>query len=559
MSGDGLPPADAEAEKQLNGSLFWMPELFDFPEVARLRPHHFFSLDQRRIFAELFAMRAEGVAIDPATLGSRLKAQGEFEAVGGQAVIASAVKSVPHGGHGRTFADDVFRAFRHREQWLLVGRLQKQIADKLPPEDIDGQLGYYLENVQHADNTADAFEVLNCQQLAEGAFDLDYLIDNVMPKGQPGVIGAPPKTMKTTFAVDLGLSLATGGYFLGYFRVRQPARVMMFSAESGIGTLQLTAKSIAAEAGLDLASITNLFWCEQLPKLGSDRQLARLEATYKRTPFDVLIFDPLYKGLPNIDPKNIFAQGELLEPFSRWCCERGITLVFVHHLKKGVADPYAPPELADLSYAGIAEHVRWWLLLSRREKYIPPAAHRLWMATGGSAGHSGLWAIDVDQGEFVPGQLRKWDVRIQNAQEAQRAAACREQEAKLAKLKVNAAADQQTLLKTLERFPEGETKTGIRNASLLRTERLDEALRVAIAAGTVVTCDLFKSGKKTPIGGYRLATSTTGTDHRDSSVPLLPDPPAGRPYVIGRPPGGGPLDSECPPGHCPGDPVEVRS
>src|SRR3974390_3509885 len=60
-----------------------------------------------------------------------------------------------------------------------------------------------------------------------------WLVDNVLVEGQPAVIGGPKKTLKTTCALDLAISLATGTPFLGHFRVAQPVRVAVLSGENG--------------------------------------------------------------------------------------------------------------------------------------------------------------------------------------------------------------------------------------------------------------------------------------------------------------------------------------
>lgn len=261
--------------------------------------------------------------------------------------------------------------------------------------------------------------LLTCKQLDSLCFKLRFLIDGVWVAEHPGFFAGGMKDLETTLAVNAGISLATATPFLERFPVPQPCRVLLASAESGMATLQETARRICEAKELCLADIDNLFWTDWLPTLTSARHLDRLERTIEETACEVLFLDPVYLMMPGADASNLMTQGERLRPLSEICQRHRVSPILLHHTRKrGKGDRnFDPPELSDLAWAGFGEYARQWILLGRREPYEPGTGlHRLWMSAGGSPGHGGMWAIDVEEGPS--GQPRHWKVSLSTPSEA---------------------------------------------------------------------------------------------------------------------------------------------
>ena len=146
------------------------------------------------------------------------------------------------------------------------------------------------------------------------------------------------------------------------------------------------------------------------------------------------------------------------------------------------------------------------------------------MSVGGSAGHSGCWGLDIDQGEFAEGQPRDWNIKLTAAAELIEGEVKAKQEAKnqakLTTAQAKAQANVKTLLDTLKGYPAGETKTVIRTRCGLNTDALNIAIADALEAKQIETCEVFKSGKKTPMAGYRVTKADPpgppGQNHRDN-------------------------------------------
>ena len=248
-------------------------------------------------------------------------------------------------------------------------------------------------------------DVLDSATFLANEYTLSWLVRGVLVKGQPCVIGGPKKTLKTSLLIDLAVSLATATKFLGKFTVDQPVRVGFFSGESGPATIKDTVLRVCASKGADPADLGHVTWGFKLPQLSHQEHLDELARVIHERQLEVVMVDPLYlcllAGSPGrrLDPANLFDMGPLLMNVTEACLSEGATPAFSHHFKKNRESPYDTPELEDLAFAGIQEFARQWLLVGRREKYEPGSGlHRLWFTVGGSAGHSGDWAIDVDEG-----------------------------------------------------------------------------------------------------------------------------------------------------------------
>lgn len=352
------------------------------------------------------------------------------------------------------------------------------------------------------------YPLITAAQLDSGNFDLRYLIEDVMVEKQPLVVGGGHKTLKTTLFCDAAISLASGTDFLGAFPTKK-ARVVFMSAESGLGTLQNSARRIAESKGLCLGDLgDNLIFSDQLPKIGDIRHHLAVEKLIRDNGTEVLAFDPLYLSLLTTDAGNLFVQGQLLREISDICQAGGVTFVALHHNKKNLVNPYAPPELADLSWSGAAEFARQWLLLSRRERYVPGSGrHLLWFSCGGSAGHSGEWCLDIDEGQAGN---RIWDVRLSTAASAvQEAKTHRETIRMEAKCKQHSAKVQLIETKIVEALQASPDLRNTRRAIKERTgaspQLLDEAFSNLLQAGRIVNSQIDRDNAQS-YAGFALAT-----------------------------------------------------
>ncbi len=218
----------------------------------------------------------------------------------------------------------------------------------------------------------------------------------------------------------------------------EPANVLMMSGESGISTLKKNLRTIyharcsrlstrRTEKGLQAyprpcpvsALPKRLTLSDKIPHFDNKAHLSTVKKLLEETEAGVLIIDTASMAMPGENAPNLMIMQGLLHAMGDVCRASETTLILVHHTKKR-NDDHKPAELADVAFSGFKEYFRQWMLLSRRTTYTPPEPnenrlHELWLNIGGSAGHSALYGLNIDEGTY---RKPRWDIEINNATQA---------------------------------------------------------------------------------------------------------------------------------------------
>jgi replicative DNA helicase len=344
------------------------------------------------------------------------------------------------------------------------------------------------------------FPRINCAELDAADYPVDYLIERTLVAGQPCILAGGKKSLKTSLIIDMGISLAMGGHFLGKLPVSRACRVGIMTGESGMGTIQETARRVARAAGHRLGDVGGLVFSDMLPQFADLNHLDALRAFITDDAIEVLFVDPAYLCMDGDGAENLFKQGKILAAVNHVCADTGCTFVLAHHTKRGgKADPFAPPELEDIAWAGFQEWARQWILVGRRERYEPGSGeHRLWLNVGGSAGHSALWAVDVSEGAYDGQTARRWDVTVQHAEEARSETSERIEAAK-AKLKAERdraklEADRKAIVSAMIVLKGAESRNGVRERVSIGHAAFDRAWPSLVSDGTIREAGTTKRG-----------------------------------------------------------------
>lgn len=252
-------------------------------------------------------------------------------------------------------------------------------------------------------------------QLWETLEEERYLVDKILVEGQPTIFGGPSKSLKTSVALDLAISVASGVPFLGRFEVPEPGAVFFISAESGRKTISQVVQTIGRVRGLDAESYVELTMSFKAPNLSDPGHLAAVERQLKEWPTKLLILDPAYMllGVSGDASKNLFMMGEILGTIADMCQSCGTTMMLLHHTNKQPKGQNGNPlTIEDLAYSGFAQFLRQYVLISRLKPYEEGThKHEMQLSVGGSAGHSGRWEFVADEGSPMdPIVGRKWEI-----------------------------------------------------------------------------------------------------------------------------------------------------
>jgi hypothetical protein len=167
-----------------------------------------------------------------------------------------------------------------------------------------------------------------------------YLVDQVIPRGDYGVISADSKAGKTFIMMDLALSVAAGMQWVDQFDVSEPGPVLIFVGEGGKRKIVRRVRAIARHKGIPDHQLLGLpiDISERAPKLLDEAVLEELRHKVAELRPILVIIDPLYLAASGANTASLVDMGSLLEKAQHIAQRVGASLVISHHTKKAAAD-----------------------------------------------------------------------------------------------------------------------------------------------------------------------------------------------------------------------------
>ncbi len=411
-----VPPHDLETERCLLGAV-----LCDGQAIDRTRGiisgEAFYSARHRLIWSAMLAMRDEDTGIDDLTLRVELERRGQLEDVGGKAVLDGLMEVVRHAAHAEYYANII----RDKYNLRRIAESGREMTRKalLPGADAAEIIALAEAGVRvlcESRTSGRTFAGVDAEALASYATqEPDWLVNDLFTSDEPLLVGARSKGCKTLQLVDLTVALASGTPWMGVFEVPKRRKVLFISGETNNRRMSRHIDRACRVRGLSFTDLSSMVRVEAVdfPNLLSPDDLRAIERTVKRYGIDVLILDPLYRGLGGVDATQLSEMGSAIKGFQAACAPA--CLILSHHVIKPAAREYGtPPTLEDMTGAGVAESCGQWWMVGRNEKYGWDWMHDLCVSYGGREAQAGgkrivfnerAWTFDIENlSDFIAGE-----------------------------------------------------------------------------------------------------------------------------------------------------------
>ncbi len=234
--------------------------------------------------------------------------------------------------------------------------------------------------------------------------ETDWLVEYIFSADQPTIFGAASKATKTTQLIDLAVSLTTETKWLGEFWIPRRRKTLLITGESNYRATSKRIDRALSARSLDWSALAGSLRVEAVdfPTLPSISDQLRIAETIDKYKIEVLIVDPLYRGLGTLDTNRMAEMGSAVVGFAK--AVQPASLIISHHTIKSAARELTTPCLEDLSGAGLAESCGNWWLIGRNEPYQFNRIHDLAINFGGRDEQSGIKRIVFDEATW------QWEV-----------------------------------------------------------------------------------------------------------------------------------------------------
>jgi replicative DNA helicase len=423
-SGGRVPPHDLDAEAAVLSAVMLAQEAFD--RVAEfLRPEHFYSGANQRIFEAVLALQSDSHPVDVITVAGWLRDRGLLQQIGGTPYLAQLTDAIPTIAHVEAHGRTVQSKFRLRR---LIGTCQDFAAIGYGDcGDVQGFIDQAEQAIFDLARTAEGSSVISLKQAIHGAFgilseaakrgggitgfatgfhDLDKMTSGLHP-GDLYIVAARPGMGKTSFVLNLAAQLAeprrvsvegsgaaaealgTGVVFFSLEMPREQLASRLLASDAGVDVSKIRSGNIGKDDWINLTESASKLghlplWLDDTPAIGLldvRARVRRLQAEIARRGSDgpkaerlglvVIDYLQLMSGRPGAQSREQEIS-ELSRGLKQLSKEMGVAVIALSQLNRSVETRTTKdkrPQLSDLRESGAIEQDADCIMFIYRDDY----------------------------------------------------------------------------------------------------------------------------------------------------------------------------------------------
>lgn len=330
----GLPNSH-DAERAVLGALILENEAFEKIKII-ISERDFYGENHRIIFSVISDMISEGRGVDLLTLKEEF---GEgVEGVGGINYLASLIDAVPTARNIVTHAGIILEKSKRRH---LI-KIAHAVASRLMESDqalseihtlARNEFGA-IDTIQVSIEPPKLFDVADAPDWP--VEPLEWMVNDLIPKGGIGFLSGAPKDGKSLIAIDLCIHLAHGFSWLNHFSIGK-AKTLYIAREDPQRRIKERITEINQSYGYpELPKDHLLFLIRDRFNLMDEVWIEWLRRKVEEHHFDFLILDVLNRMIPELDElsaKDMARMVTVLENLNR---DLNLTILCIDHTRKPV-------------------------------------------------------------------------------------------------------------------------------------------------------------------------------------------------------------------------------
>ena len=332
-------PHNLDAERSILGVILVENEALH-KVVELLRETDFYRDSHRRIFRTMGNMSEHSINIDLITLKNEMEKDGNLDASGGAAYLASLVDGVPRTSNIEYYARIVREKAMRRAVILAADNLIKAAVSS--NNGIQEAAKNALKAIGRIDRP-DANTRLRSVDLAHAVTNAPPAPPRILSGGwlmqkSTAIIAGDPKVGKSFLALDLAIACARGGTFLGRLKVESgPLRVLYADAENPEPLVWFRLRRMARGAGLSAEEMGGLplrYLADNNLNLDDPEIRAAFFQEVRTFKPGLIILDSLIRFHRREENSNSEMSAFVSENIAPLTRDYGATVVALHHLGK---------------------------------------------------------------------------------------------------------------------------------------------------------------------------------------------------------------------------------